>query len=395
MKFLPRALLFATLLLARLESAAASEAKQEFERPPFAGAYEPQGIDERGLWMELDESERQFQDSPLLVRDEELRDYLRSVLCKTVGFDRCEATRLYIVRDRTFNASMAPNGLMLVHTGLLARVHSEAELATVLAHEFAHFELRHSLNRFRKIRTGTDIMAWLSLGGAATNTNMRNSLDAIAASFYQFSREQEQEADLLAAAYVRSSPYPLRASQVWKRLLDENDELRKERNLRRIKRYRPGVTDTHPTNLQRIAYFLTLETETGAQDGEDGAIYYQGQTVRVMPELLDSLVKGNEFAAADFVIRSRGDVLGWDGLMLYERGELYRLRGNPRDLVTAREFFRKATEYPDSPAECWRGLGLASIRLGDSVTGKAALAEYLVRVPGAKDAATIRFLMEN
>lgn len=373
---------------------ALAAAKAEFARPAYAGAYEPQGVDERGLWMEIDELERPFRDSPIVLRDARLDAHLRSVLCMTVGFDRCSAVRLYVVKDSSFNASMFPNGVMLIHLGLLARLHSDAELATVLGHEFAHFELRHSLAIFRKHRTATDVLAWLSLAGAATNQNTFAAQNIVAMSFFRFSRAQETDADLLAAAYVRASPYRLRASQVWRRLLDEHNELRTERGLRKVKRYNPDPTETHPTDLQRIAYFSKLEAEAG-EDGDDAIAEYRDATVPFLPNLFDSMVKGNEFAAADFVIRSRGDALGWDGPLLTMRGELYRMRANPRDLVTAHAFFEKAIAYPDAPAESWRGLGLSAMRMGETEAGRSALAEYIRRQPDARDRATIKLLLEN
>jgi hypothetical protein len=317
------------------------------------------------------------------------------VLCKAVGEDRCGATRIYVVQDKNFNASMAPNGLMTVHTGLLARVYSEAELATVMAHEFAHFELRHSLNGFKERRKGSDFMAWLSLSGAAFNVNTVAAQTAIATGMFGFNREQEKAADFLAASYIRPSSYPLRASIVWKRLMEEEDVLREERKLKKIRRFTPGATDTHPTNLQRFVYFSELEAQPGAGDGDDGAAAYRAETTRVLPTLFDSLVKGNEFAAADYVIQSRGNALGWDGLLLHARGELYRLRGNPRDLVTARGFYDQAIATGAAPAEAWRGAGLTAIRSGDAAAGRASLSEYLVRMPDASDAAAMKILLEN
>lgn len=366
-----------------------------FDRPTYSGAYDPQGVDERGLWMQLDEHERGFRDSPLVVREEALTRYVKGVLCKAVGEDRCNATRVYVVQDKNFNASMAPNGLMIVHTGLLARVYSEAELATVLGHEFAHFELRHTLNGFKKQRTGTDILAWLSLSGAALGQSTAAAQMAVVTGVFSFNRDQEREADFLAAAYIRASSYPLRASIVWKRLMEEEDALREERKQRKIRRAVPGATDTHPTNLQRFAYFSELEAQPGALDGDDGASAYREATARVLPTLFDSLVKSNEFAGVDYVIQNRGKTLGWDGLLLYARGELYRLRGNPRDLVTARQFYEEAIATGGAPAEAWRGAGLTAMRGGDNAAGRTALTEYLTRMPTASDAAAMKILLEN
>ncbi|MDO9367307.1 MAG: M48 family metalloprotease [Sphingopyxis sp.] len=388
-----RAILATALLSASFGHATAKDGA--FQRPAYAGAYEPQGVDERGLWMELDDHERGFRDSPLIIRDEELTKYIKGVLCKAVGPDRCGATRVYIVQDKDFNASMGPNGLMLVHTGLLARVNSEAELATVLGHEFAHFELRHSLNGFKKRRTGTDIMAWVSLSGAALGQNTAAAQTSLIFGIYGFNREQERQADQLSADYIRASSYPLRASIVWRRLMEEGDALREERKLRKIKRHNPGPTDTHPTNLERFAYFSELETLPGASEGDDGSAEYRAATARLLPTLFDSLVKSNEFAGTDYVIQSRANALGWDGLLLHARGELYRLRGNPRDLITARQFYEQSIATGAAPAEAWRGAGLTAMRGGDSVAGKAALQEYLVRLPHAPDAAAMKMLLEN
>ena len=120
--------------------------------PPFEGYYQPQGVDEIGLWREDDESERRLAASPLVIQDEKLSGYLKEVLCRAVGDDRCGTARIYVMREPTFNATMSHNGTMRVFSGLLLRMRNEAELAAVLGHEFGHFESRHGLNRFKAAR---------------------------------------------------------------------------------------------------------------------------------------------------------------------------------------------------------------------------------------------------
>jgi len=137
-----------------------------------------------------------------------------------------------------------------------------------------------------------------------------------------------------------------------------------------------------------------VEAEAGDQ-GEDEIEEYRKATASIMPTVLAALAKGNEFGAADYIIKSRGDALGWDAPLLYARGELYRQRANPRDLATARGFFEQASTRPDAPAEAWRGLGLTAIRLGDATAGRTALSEYIKRAPDAIDAKSIKLLLEN
>ena len=48
-----------------------------------------------------------------------------------------------------FNAMMAPNGMMLVWSGLLLRVENEAQLAAILGHELGHYLERHSVEQLR------------------------------------------------------------------------------------------------------------------------------------------------------------------------------------------------------------------------------------------------------
>ena len=64
-------------------SLAATKAKVQPAPPPapYAGAYQPQGVDEIGLWRQDDEVERKLALSPLVIRDEAaVRDSLRRVL---------------------------------------------------------------------------------------------------------------------------------------------------------------------------------------------------------------------------------------------------------------------------------------------------------------------------
>ena len=77
--------------------------------PTFNNAYEPHSVDERGMWMMADEDERKLRDSQFVIGDPALNAYIRGVLCKTVGEDRCHGARIYVMRIAAFNATMSPN----------------------------------------------------------------------------------------------------------------------------------------------------------------------------------------------------------------------------------------------------------------------------------------------
>jgi predicted Zn-dependent protease len=364
--------------------------------PPYTPAYEPTDVDERGLWMQMDEAERALQKSPLLVQDPELQLYVRRVLCNTVGDDRCAGVRIYIVEMPLFNASMGPNGVMQVYTGLLLRVHSEAELGAVLGHEFAHFELRHSLAAFKKARNTTDIMAWISVvaGGLSGGYGGGNLIQlAMLGSFFSYAREQEQEADLLGLAYLGTSEYPSSAAaSVWANLMAEEDATYAGRERKKKQKYNAGFLASHPTSLARETYL----TEKAGEIGDAGDTQVAGHFAAIgpfLPAWLDAQTKLNDFGGTDYILNSLAEVEGWTPQLLYARGQMYQNRANPRDLVSAAQFYREALDAGYAGPEAHRNLGLALMRSGNAAEAVPELQNYLRLMPDAPDYGAINALV--
>jgi len=371
--------------------------------PPYSGAYQPQGVDERGLWMLVDENERSFRDSTVVINDAPLKAYIQQIMCRMVGAARCQTVRLYIVRDTSFNASMAPNGMMIVHTGLLLRARDEGELAAVLGHEFAHFELRHTLLGFQQGRKAGDIAAWAGVAGAAAWTyGGRNAYDTVRmarsvqnaaiGSTYAHTRNQERQADLLSMAYLRASAYdPHCFPDVWDRLLDKADATAHGRR-QRSKRYdRAGFSDNHPTELERTTTLRRLAMAMN-KPGEDGKARYDMALAGWRAQWIDDEIKRNDFEGTDYILRQ---IAGpdWTPDLLFARAELYRTRGHPHDLAAAVGFYRDVVARDPTHAEAYRGLGLAQLRSHDAA-GAEALRTYLTMKPAAEDAAMISMLIQ-
>ncbi|OYY70945.1 M48 family metallopeptidase [Sphingomonas sp. 28-63-12] len=369
-------------------AAAAEPQSSKPAQPPYAGAYQPSSVDERGLWMLVDEEERRLRDSPFLMTDAALNLYVRQVLCRTVGEERCRAVRLYIERVPEFNASMMPNGGLQLLTGLLLRVRNEAELAAILAHEFAHFEERHSLAKFRLERRNTDIALWAGLLGSATVQS------AAIGGIFSFSRAEEKAADVRAVSYLAASPYRVAAfADIWARLLDEADATSAGRR-QRSKRYKPaGFFATHPAALERETYIRALADQTGG-GGIDNEAAYRQAIASWWPLLIDDQIKGNDFAGTEYLLNQHA-AGGWTADLLLARGELYRQRGHPRDLIAAAGFYQEAIAKGGTRPVLWRGLGLALLRSRAASEGRAALQTYLARAPDAGDAALIAALIDS
>jgi beta-barrel assembly-enhancing protease len=365
--------------------------------PPYAGLYQPKGVDEIGMWHEDDEAERALSSSNLLLRDERLTGYLKSVLCDTVGKDRCGAVRIYVLRCPVFNASMSPNGTMRVFTGLFLRVRNEAELGMVLGHEFGHFERRHSLAGFKARRSGSDAAAWLAVlaGTAATYATMssyQNVQLAVYGGIYHHDRDQEREADRLGVAYLNQSHLqPQAASAVWQHVMEEAEASASAKGLKKPNFKAIAFADSHPPDAERAGYLAALASPDGA-GRDDGAERYRTALAPFLGEFLDDQIKLNDFGASDYLIQNLATT-GWTGTLWCKRGDLYRTRGNPRDLIAAAEFYANAVKLDPTLAEAHRGLGLSLMKTGRASEAVVPLQTYLSLRPDAADAGMIKMMI--
>ncbi|QGN55316.1 M48 family metallopeptidase [Novosphingobium sp. Gsoil 351] len=376
-------------------------AKPALPLPSTAG-YRPQDKLEEGLWFEMDEQERLLKQSKFLVTDPALNQYVRGVLCRTVGEQRCAATRLYIVRTPYFNASMAPNGVTIVYTGLFLRMRDEAQLAAVLGHEYTHFEQRHTLRLFKDIRAKTDALSWLSFI-PIPYVGMLGQI-ALIGGIYSFSRDMEREADAGSLAELARAGYdPREASAIWEQLGAENDATAKVRGHKSQKDKNGGMFATHPKSTERMA---TLRDKAAAmalaEPGAKRTAEYRTALKQWWPKLIDDQIKLQDFGGTEYLLGTlaAGDPAGWTPDLLYAKGELYRSRGAPGDFEQAVAAYEAAVEagrrigggaFP----ETWRGLGLARLRLGQAEAGRAAIREYLARRPNAEDALILASMVQG
>lgn len=355
---------------------------------PWQGIPRPVGRDEEGLWAEADEMERRIASSARRLKDKALEAHVRGVLCRTVGDERCRDVRVYLMRVPLFNATMLPNGAMEVWTGLLFRTASDDELAAVLGHEFAHFERRHSLAGYQRARRNTDAAVWLSMLGVPVVPEM------FIIGWFGFSREQEREADLLGAAYLRQSGWPGdAAARLWQRLIGEARATATGRGQNPDRLLKSGIFDTHPGMRERAAY---LAPAAGANQGirPESVVSLRTALRPHWGDLLSDQLGRNDFSGTDFILEQLNAILP-DPDLLYARGELYRRRGHPRDLETAASLFTAALAMPGARPETARGLGLVELRMGKRESGLCHLAAYLGARPDAPDAAVLAPLVKD
>jgi predicted negative regulator of RcsB-dependent stress response len=180
-------------------------------------------------------------------------------------------------------------------------------------------------------------------------------------------------------------------SNIWEQLIGEEDASARYRNKRR---HKGGIFDTHPSDASRMA-----DLRADAQElTVPGKAYdarrerYLSTIANIRPTLLDDQVKLNDPGASQYLIETLAQD-GWNGLLRFYEGEVWRLRNRPGDQLRADQSYAAAVVYPDAPADAWRWHGIALMKQGRSAEAKAAFARYLTMKPDAPDAPWVRQTM--
>jgi beta-barrel assembly-enhancing protease len=367
--------------------------------PLIGPGYRPTDKDEQGLWKEMERAEEEIAGSNLLIQDPQLTGYLRTII-GTVGGPAAKDFRIYLARIPDFNAMMFPTGFAVVFSGLLLRMRNEAQLAGVIAHESGHFLRRHQIRSWRDMRRKTDIFAigamMAGVGGAAAGAYLGDYVQlaqlGTLLSLFQYSREMEAEADAIGARLIAEAGYaPVEMANIWEQLIGEE---KASARYRRKRRHKGTLFDTHPSSDARMADLRASAAEVTVP-GHDYRTYrerYLATIGTIRPTLLDDQVKLNDPGASQYLIETLARD-GWNGLLRFHEGEVWRLRNRHGDDLRAAQSYAAAVAYPDAPADAFRWHGISLMKAGRPGEAKAAFARYLSMKPDAPDAAWVRQTM--
>jgi predicted Zn-dependent protease len=366
---------------------------------PLVGpGFKPTDRDEIGLWHDMDRVEEEVSSSNLLIEDPKITGYLRDII-GTVGGPAAKDFRIYLAHIPDFNAMMFPTGFAVVFSGLLLRMRNEAQLAGVIAHESGHFLRRHMIRSWRDQRRKTDIFSvgamLAGIGGAGVGAYLGDYVQlaqlGTILSLFKYSREMEAEADAMGARLIAQAGYaPMEMSTIWQQLIGEEQASARYRGKHR---QHGSIFDTHPSDDARMADLKADAAELTVP----GKVYdnhrdrYLATIGPIRQMLLDDQVKLNDPGASEYLIQTLAQD-GWNGLLRFYEGEIWRLRNRHAlgDDVRAAQSYAAAVVYPDAPADAWRWHGISLLKEGRTGEAKAAFSRYLQMKPDAPDAAWVR-----
>ena len=370
--------------------------------PLIGPGYRAVDQDEKGLWQQMERVEEEVAGSNLLIKDPALTRYL-GTLIGNVGGPAARDMRIYLARIPEFNAIMFPTGFSVIFSGLLLRMRNEAQLAGVIAHESAHFLRKHQLRQWRDVRRKTDVFSFLAMGagvaggaaGVYAGDLVRLGQLGTILSLLRYNRVLEAEADAMGVRLLAEAGYdPTAMSETWQQLIGELDLSAKYRRKRRDRDF--SIFSTHPAPESRMAD-LRISAAEAKQPGRTYDAHrdrYLAALAAIRPALLDDQVKLNDPGASQYVVNTLAKD-GWNGLLRFHEGEIWRLHNRKGNDVRAAQGYAAAILYPDAPADAWRWHGIMLMKQGRAVEARAAFARYLRMAPNAPDAAFVRQMMAS
>lgn len=359
--------------------------------PHTAGMAAPLTMEESSLWRRAEEEQTTIEHSGFVIEAPTFEAYARGVVVRLAATDGSDASifRVRVLRDPHLNAFAMPNGAIYIHSGLLARLQNEAQLATILAHEMTHVTHRHALRQYRdlKSRTGWLAAATVSAGDFSGVVGLLGGFGTMAA-ITGYSREMETEADTVGWHRLADSGYATAsAPDVFRMLMADIDE---------NARPEPFFLGTHPKLADRERNFRQLNAgRTDESPREDGAERY---AAAALPFLLINgeaeLRAGRYVAARDQLWRYR-TAQPTEVRVRWLLGEIERLAGEEGNLAEARQRYEEALLMDPTFAPAHRSLGLLIFKESPSAAAAEHFRRYLDLEPRAEDRAYIQSYIEQ
>ena len=358
----------------------------QLDVPPPPGYRPALNTAEGGLWAIMDKVEDQIKVSPALVTDEALNTYVHKVVCELAG-EQCSSLRLYIVDDPDSNAMTAPNGMVIVWTGLLLRTQNEAELAFVLGHEITHYLKRHSVLNFEHATNAAGTVAFLSTAtlGLAALPAALIAIGGIAS----YSRDQEREADEGGFKLVVDKGYDPRQGATFMANTAEEEDANPKR------RKPSAYLSSHPATKERLATLTKRAGEIEAQT-RNNLVATDEYRAAISPHRaawLEEDFNRGDYLQSVAMVKQLVKAEPGSAELQYFLGEAYRRRNAKGDLESATAAYQAAIAAMDAPNAAYRGLGLAALKSGQKDVARGAFQKYLSLEPDAKDRAIVEYYL--
>jgi predicted Zn-dependent protease len=276
-----------------------------------------------------------------------------------------------ILSQVDMNAFAFSNGVVYLHTAILSRMENEAQLATLLGHEFAHVMGRDVLRQHRDLKNKTAFMSGATI--ALSAAPMVGGIDvgsfanllfqlSMVSSIYGFSRELESEADRVGLEYMLQAGYDANeAPKLFEIMIAYQDEL-EEQGIERDSE--PFFFSSHPKMKGRIKSYGKLLRDPGQSTAADHSGVRNEETFRDRVEAVSVHqaqleLDAGRYRSAEITVRralqrNRDNALAWAVL-----GEALQSQHPANWSAGAIDAYRQSLAGTDENPRAHRALGMA------------------------------------
>ena len=344
------------------------------------------------------------------VKDPALQAYVervgRSLVPKWVDPKVFQFT-FTLVDDPTLNAFAMPDGTVVVHSGLLAALENEAQLATVLGHEIAHATHRHGYRGFKDQQKKQMWIGLASLGagialgdkadspwvGIATGIGTNLTLQAMVNGH---GRRLEDQADIVGLHYMTEAGYDyMQAPEVW-RVFGKygKDQGRLENfffsnhstHAARINNLTKEINADYKAQVPREALKTNADEYQKVAANVRALVAKENAAATERREKLSTAQRG----LADSIQRNPNDAAAH-----HEMAKVLWAQGGEQNAQAVLQHMAAAIQLqPTTPAP-WRDIGLVLASMGDVDRAAQAFDRYLQLAPDAPEGPKLRAFLNE
>ncbi|MBU2498659.1 MAG: M48 family metalloprotease [Proteobacteria bacterium] len=353
------------------------------------------GLDRTDLMQRVPTEQAFLEESGILYEDAKLQHYLDQVIgrLQAASGDKEFVFRLRVIDDPHLNAFAFPNGAIYVHTGILARLDNEAQLAALLAHEMIHCLHRHALRAAGEVKSHAHRpnpfeRSWSGADPAHDHSALLGA-SGFMALVAGYTQKLETEADIGGLEMMSRAGYaPEEALKLF-------EHLKWEAKAEKIKE--PLIFGTHPRlreRMETVGRFLqTLPHVQGEGIKNEARFLENIQRLLLHTAALD--LKAGRYDIAQRGVEKFLLVKGPDAKAYFLLGEIFRQMGRPGDNPRAKALYETAILLDPSHADAYKALGLIYYKEKEWVLAKTVFEACVALSPNHPDRAYIEGYLQR
>jgi predicted Zn-dependent protease len=372
------------------------------------GRAESWGQEEEAQYMAACEKEvAQMQRQLKVIHDPQLQAYIdkvgHSLVPKWIDPQQVHFT-FTLVADPTLNAFALPDGTVVIHSGLVAVLENEAQLATVLGHEITHVTHHHG---YRGYKDQQSKQKWVGLGsmlagavvGAKTQNNSLAGLVtgtgsqlALQAAVNGHGRKFEDQADIVGLHYMVDAGYDyMEAPEVWhvfsKYVKDQSA----------VSNWFFSDHSTHDARIKNLTRAINADyrghvSRTNLRTAEPE---YQQAVAKLASDNATANMGNKEYTQAARGFAAAVDRNPSDAVAQYNLGRVLWAQGGVRNAQQALDAYAEAVRLDPTMAAPWRDIGEIFYEVRDVNHAAQAFQKYLELDPNAPEAPQIRAFLDS